>query len=66
MAAEISLPVYVRVGDAEARWGELTIEAPDGVVDEQVTRRQLAAFLRAAADHLETPDEEVPDAAAHG
>ncbi|MBZ6250562.1 hypothetical protein KVH27_19540 [Streptomyces olivaceus] len=66
MAAEISLPVYVRVGDTEARWGELTIEASDGAADEQVTRRALAAFLRAAADHLETLAEEVPDAAARG
>ncbi|MEV7793412.1 hypothetical protein AB0O68_15675 [Streptomyces sp. NPDC087512] len=64
MSAEISLPVYVRVADVEARWGELTIEAPNGRVREHDTRRQLAAFLRAAADHLETALAEEVDGAA--
>jgi hypothetical protein len=69
MAAEISMPVYVRVGDVEARWGELTVEATDGTVREQDTRRELAAFLRASADQVENPsedDEEVPGVAADG
>ena len=69
MAAEITLPVHVRVGDNEAQWGELTVEVRDGTVHEQDTRRQLAAFLREAADHLDNPPEgegEVLDAAADG
>ncbi|MYU21205.1 hypothetical protein [Streptomyces sp. SID8352] len=69
MTAEISLPVYVRVGGVEARWGELTFDADGSEIRERDTRRALATFLRAAADHLENApedDEEVPDAAAHG
>ncbi|MFI1371337.1 hypothetical protein ACH4UY_04905 [Streptomyces longwoodensis] len=66
MAAQVSLPVYVRVGETEGRWGEITIEATDGALDVATLRREVAAFFRAAADDLENPatdDEEVPDAA---
>lgn len=66
MAAEVSLPVHVRIGETEGRWGEITIEATDGVLDEGALRREAAAFFRAAADHLESPtadNGEVPDAA---
>ncbi|WP_381018868.1 hypothetical protein [Streptomyces bullii] len=41
----------------------------NGRVEESTFRREMAAFLRAAADHLEKPGEpheEVPDATAHG
>ncbi|MFJ2292109.1 hypothetical protein ACIOG7_10410 [Streptomyces sp. NPDC087894] len=67
MPAEITLPVYVRVGGSGAQWGELTVEVTDGTVREADMRRQLASFLREAADHLETMPEggtEVPNASA--
>lgn len=70
MAAEITLPVHVRVGDTEGCWGEFSVEATDGVVRAGDVRRGLAAFLREVAAAIETPtepdDEEVPHAAAHG
>ncbi|MFH8792205.1 hypothetical protein [Streptomyces sp. NPDC017941] len=67
MPVEITLPVFVRVGTTEACWGTVRTTATDGTVDEVVLRRELADFLRSAADCLETPaaddDREVPDAA---
>ncbi|MFE6103194.1 hypothetical protein ACFVQ4_25000 [Streptomyces laurentii] len=68
MAEQITLPVYVRVGGAEARWGTITVKTHDGTVREQDTRRELASFFREAAACLENPaktSEEAPDAAAH-
>lgn len=69
MAAEANLPVYVRVGDTEACWGSVTVPLLDGSLNESVFRRQMAEFLRAAAEHLERPRaeedrEEAPDAPA--
>ncbi|GAB2731758.1 hypothetical protein ACFPZJ_07580 [Streptomyces bullii] len=69
MPAEIKLPVHVRAGDTEACWGSVTVSLTNGRVEESTFRREMAAFLRAAADHLEKPGEpheEVPDATAHG
>ncbi|WP_327671836.1 MULTISPECIES: hypothetical protein [unclassified Streptomyces] len=67
MAAEISMPVHVRVGEHEGHWGDLTVPVTDGTVSEQDVRRHLVAFLRECAAQLEAElTEEVPDAAAHG
>ncbi|MDT0409942.1 MULTISPECIES: hypothetical protein [Streptomyces] len=70
MATEVTLPVHVRVGEAEGCLGELTVEATGGTVRGEDVLHQLAAFFREAADVIEHPteddDEEVPDAAAHG
>lgn len=67
MPAEIKLPVYVRVGEQdEAHFGEVTISVPEGEATVSAVRRELAAFLRAAADEMENPsqdEEEVDDAA---
>lgn len=58
MAAEIELPVYVRVGDgAEAKIGTITFDSPETLgVD-------MAAFLRAAAAAYEAaPTQDAADA----
>ncbi len=64
---EIVMPVYVRVGETEGRWGTITLTAEDGLLNEGEIRRETAAFFRAAADRLENPgddeDEGVPGAA---
>jgi hypothetical protein len=56
MSAEIELPVHVRVGETEACWGSVRIPVSDGCMDGRAFRREMAAFLRAAADHLEKSD----------
>ncbi len=56
MPVEISLPVHVRVGDTEARWGSVSAPVTDGKVDEAALRHALADFLRTAATCLETLD----------
>ncbi|MGW1039883.1 hypothetical protein [Streptomyces sp. NPDC002547] len=71
MAANVVMPVFVRVGDGgDVRWGEITVGLTDGALNESEFRKQMADFLRGAADVLEntsqTDDGEVPDAAAHG
>lgn len=66
MAAEIVLPVVVRVGETEGQWGTITFTTEDGPLTEDKIRRETAAFFREAADRMENPtedDEEVPDAA---
>lgn len=68
MPAEIVLPVHVRVGGSEARWGTVAVPVADGEVGEAALRHALADFLHAAADCLKDPDledenVEVPDAA---
>ncbi|MBP8532364.1 hypothetical protein [Streptomyces sp. MK37H] len=65
MAVDIQLPVHVRVGETEACWGSVTVPVIDGALDEATLRREMAGFLRAAADQLENPGnvEEVADAA---
>ncbi|MET7321513.1 hypothetical protein [Streptomyces sp. NPDC005549] len=69
-ATEISLPVYVRVGDTEElHLGDFTVDLANGTGALAYGRPQVAALLRAAADEVENPSEddaEVPDAAAHG
>ncbi|MCX4827177.1 hypothetical protein OG746_26715 [Streptomyces sp. NBC_01016] len=66
MAAEISMPVHVRVGEHEGHWGDLAVPVIDGTVTERDVRRQLIAFLRDCAGQLEAElTEEVSDAAAH-
>jgi hypothetical protein len=55
MPAEAKLPVHVRAGDAEACWGSIRVPLVDGGMDEDAFRREMATFLRAAADHLESP-----------
>ncbi|MFE1349335.1 hypothetical protein [Streptomyces sp. NPDC058757] len=68
MAAEITLPVFFRVGGGpEAHVGDITMAAPGGVLELPTRRAELAAAFREAVTALETPpdaDEEVPDAAA--
>lgn len=67
MPAEITLPVYIRVGNhPEAHFGDVTIPVPDGEAKVSVFREEMAAFLRVAADELENAsedDKEVPGAA---
>jgi hypothetical protein len=63
MAAEVVMPVYVRVGKIGGHWGSITFTAEDGPLTEDVIRRETAAFLREAADRMENPTEEVDDAA---
>jgi hypothetical protein len=59
MAADFKLPVYVRVGDhPEAHFGDVTIGLTDGLLDEAAYRKEMAAFLRAAADAIENPSED--------
>lgn len=62
MPAEITLPVYVRVGNhEEAHFGEVTIPVTSGEATLPCFRREMAAFLRAAADEIERPSEEATD-----
>ncbi|MGW2209922.1 hypothetical protein [Streptomyces sp. NPDC001781] len=66
MAAEIVLPIVVRVGETEAQWGVITFPVGDGPLTEDTIRRETAAFFRAAVEQLERPaehDEGVDDAA---
>ncbi|GAQ52073.1 hypothetical protein [Streptomyces acidiscabies] len=53
---EITLPVYVRVGEIGGHWGSITFTPEDGPVTEDKIRAQTAAFFREAAARLETPD----------
>ncbi|MGE7135998.1 hypothetical protein [Staphylococcus warneri] len=58
MPAEITLPVYVRVGDVpEAHVGEVTVPVQGDQITVRTVRQQVAAFLRAAADAIEKPGE---------
>lgn len=67
MAAEIVMPVFVRIGEIEAQWGEITFTDEDGPLTEGVFWRELAPFLRSVADQMENrakgEEGEVPDAA---
>jgi hypothetical protein len=58
VAAEIVMPVVVRVGETEVQWGTITFTDEDQPVTEDKIRRQTASFLREAADLLERPSEE--------
>ncbi|MFI1607838.1 hypothetical protein ACH4YN_37990 [Streptomyces griseofuscus] len=52
MPTIVTLPVVVRVGDGpELELGTLDLDGPD-------TRPALAAFFRAAAEHLDPQDTE--------
>lgn len=62
MPTEITMPVIVRIGETEGRWGEITIETQDGEIDEVSLRRETAAFFRAAADRLENPGQDDEEA----
>ncbi|MBK3563214.1 MULTISPECIES: hypothetical protein [unclassified Streptomyces] len=66
-STELSLPVYMRVGDQpEFRLGEFTFDLVEVDSSLQYGRPELATLLRAAADEIENPSdtsEEVPDAA---
>ncbi|HEY8985660.1 MAG TPA: hypothetical protein VIU15_39580 [Streptomyces sp.] len=53
---EITLPVYVRVGETGGHWGSITFTPEDGPLTEEKIRAQTAAFFREAADRLENPD----------
>lgn len=53
MPAEITLPVFVRIGSREAHWGDITIPVKDNTIRTQALRQELAEFLRAAADEIE-------------
>lgn len=66
MAAEVTMPVIVRVGETEGNWGTITFTAEDGPVTEAVIWRETAAFLRDVATRMESMSkgEGVPDAAA--
>ncbi|WP_282698216.1 hypothetical protein [Streptomyces sp. CC208A] len=68
MPAELTLPVYMRVGDSpEQQIGLVTMPVHGDHVEATALRAELASFYRAAADAIENPpedDEEVPDAAA--
>ncbi|MFF1416560.1 hypothetical protein [Streptomyces sp. NPDC058280] len=56
MTDEITLPVFVRVGEAdEAHFGDLTITLSEGRIELPHYRREMASFLRAAADEIENP-----------
>jgi hypothetical protein len=56
MPAEIKLPVYVRVGETpEAHFGDVTVPVEGDKITVWTYRREMAAFLRAAADALESP-----------
>lgn len=57
MAAEVVMPVIVRVGETEAQWGTITFTTEDFPVTEAKIRQQTASFLRDAADALERPDD---------
>ncbi|MDX3637689.1 hypothetical protein PV728_47465 [Streptomyces europaeiscabiei] len=53
MAAEVVMPVIVRIGETEAQWGTITFTADDGPVTEGKILRETAAFLREAADLMD-------------
>lgn len=66
MAAEIVMPVVVRIGETEAQWGTITFSAEDLPLTEDKIRRATVEFFREAVDGLESPtedDEEAEDAA---
>ncbi|MET9973925.1 hypothetical protein ACFYOI_03580 [Streptomyces microflavus] len=68
MPAEITLPVFLRVGSTpEVRLGDFTMDL-DGEGTLKYGRPGLAQLLRAAADEVEnpSPDEGGDDAAADG
>lgn len=56
MAAEVVMPVVVRVGETEQQWGTITFTAEDEPITEEKIRQQTAEFLREAAERLEHPD----------
>lgn len=64
MAAEITMPVCLRVGDSEVEAGTLTLEVvPKGVDAAPRIREALAEFLRGVAVILEGPElEDASDA----
>lgn len=54
MPAEISLPVFVRVGDSEeTHLGDVTFPVQGDEVQVAGLRSEMAAFYRALADALE-------------
>jgi hypothetical protein len=57
MAAEVVMPVIVRIGETEAQWGTITFTDADGPVTEEKILRETAAFFREAADRMENPTE---------
>ncbi|WP_046495066.1 hypothetical protein [Streptomyces odonnellii] len=63
LPTNVSLPVFLRVGDSaeEFRIGEIEI---DPAHDEGI-RQAIAAFLRGAAHAFEHPEQEDDDAPAH-
>ncbi|MFB7228514.1 hypothetical protein ACFCY9_12430 [Streptomyces fimicarius] len=67
MPAEITLPVFLRVGSTpEFHLGDFTVDLVGGAL--KYGRPEVAQLLRAAADEIEnpSPDEGEDDAAAHG
>ncbi|MFG3349509.1 hypothetical protein ACGF1Z_31180 [Streptomyces sp. NPDC048018] len=63
MPAEISLPVYMRVGDSpEQELGTLTMPISGGQVELSVLRVELATFYRALADAVEHPPQDDKEA----
>lgn len=55
-STDLTLPVYMRVGDTEEfHLGDFTVDLVDGVGALQYGRPELAAMLRAAADEIENP-----------
>ncbi|MFG2780815.1 hypothetical protein ACGFY7_23545 [Streptomyces prunicolor] len=64
MPAEIALPVFMRIGSGdEFHLGEITVDVDVTEATLTYGRPELATFLRAAADAIENPSEEVDDAA---
>lgn len=65
MAAEIVMPVIVRIGETEAQWGTITFATEDQPLTEDAIRRETLAFFREAIHQMENPDDEgeVRDAA---
>jgi len=57
MGTEVTMPVFVRVGDTEAQWGTITFTDEDGPLTESTIWREMAPFLRAVADRMENPAE---------
>ncbi|MBL1100135.1 hypothetical protein [Streptomyces coffeae] len=57
MALEMKLPVQIRAGETEACWGSVTVKVTESGIDKAAFPREMALFLRAAADHLENPGE---------
>jgi hypothetical protein len=54
MPAEITLPVFVRVGDSEeTHLGDVTFPVEGNEVKDATARSEMAAFYRALADALE-------------